>query len=428
MRIRQFITATLLVAFSFHVNAALVLLDRIAIIVDEDVIMQSEIEERIRSIKAQLAASPNSKAPPDEALQNQIVERLIVESLQLQMADRAGVKISDDELNQALNSIAAQNQLTLQEFRVAIERDGVPWVDMREQIRREMRISRVQQGMMRKRIQITEQEIKDFLASELGEAITADEFRLGHIVLNVEDSDGTEAVRATRNEAEDLIKLLREGADFRSMAVEFSDGQDALNGGDMGWRKPAQLPSMFAGSVEQMAVGDVEGPIKSGRGYHIIKLLEKRGAVAEGQIAQTEVRHVLIKPNEIRTEQESEDLANSLREEIVGGRSFDEVAKLYSDDPGSALSGGDLGWSRAGLFVPEFEARMNRAELNEVSEVFKTEHGYHFLEVTGRRVEDFSERFKMGQADNYLRNQKFDEELESWLREIREEAFVEVKI
>jgi peptidyl-prolyl cis-trans isomerase SurA len=195
----------------------------------------------------------------------------------------------------------------------------------------------------------------------------------------------------------------------------------------MGWRKPAQLPSMFSDLVADMEAGDIKGPIKSGRGFHLIKVTEKRGATSEGQIEQTQVRHVLIQPNEIRTEGECQDLAISLREEIVEGRGFAEVAKLYSDDPGSALGGGDLGWSRTGVFVPEFESTMKAMDINELSEVFKTVHGYHFLEVTGRRVEDFSERFKMGQAENYLRNQKFDEELDNWQREIRDKAFVEIK-
>jgi peptidyl-prolyl cis-trans isomerase SurA len=177
-----------------------------------------------------------------------------------------------------------------------------------------------------------------------------------------------------------------------------------------------------------MEVGDIRGPIKSGRGFHLIKLIEKRGANAEGLIAQTRTRHVLIKPNEIRSDQEARDLAESLRQEIVDGRDFAEVAKLYSDDPGSALSGGDLGWAVPGVYVPEFERTMTNADLNAISEVIKTQHGYHFLEVTGRRIEDFSQRFKENQAENYLRNQKFDEELENWVREIREEAFVEVKI
>ena len=390
--------------------------------------MQSEVDERIRIIKAQLAAQPSAKAPADDVLKNQIIERLIIESLQIQMAKRAGIRISDDELNQALNGIATQNQMSLDEFRLALEKDGMGWSEMREQVRREFVISRIQQGAMRRRIQVSEQDVNNFLSTELGETVTSDQFRLGHILLAVPSNATANDIREMRDRAEYIYSQLETGADFGSLAIEWSTGQNALDGGDMGWRKPAQLPSMFSDLVQDMEVGDVKGPIKSGRGFHLIKLTERRGADAEGKIAQTEVRHVLVQLNEIRTDDEARELAISLREEIVAGRDFAEVAKLYSDDPGSALSGGDLGWSQAGVFVPEFEATMGSAELNEISEVFKTSHGYHFLEVTGRRIEDFSEQFKMGQAENYLRNQKFDEELDNWIREIREDAFVEIKI
>ena len=425
---RKIASFILLLSLAWQSHAALVLLDRVAVIVDEDVVMQSEIDERMLTIKAQITAQPGAKAPPDEVLQEQIIERLIIESLQLQTADRAGIRISDDELNQALASIAYQNQMDMDEFRVALANDGVSWAQMREQVRREFAISRVQQGIMRRRIQITEQEIQNFLASELGETVTSDEYRLGHILLDLPSNPTPDDVRSTRAQAEQIFERLNAGEDFGSLAIEYSNDQNALNGGDMGWRKPAQLPSIFSDLVETMQTGEVKGPIKSGRGFHLIKLLGKRGARAEGMIAQTQVRHILIKPNEIRSDRESFELASSLRAEILDGRDFGEVAKLYSDDPGSALSDGDLGWTRTGVFVPEFEATMQASELNEISEVFKTEHGFHFLEVTGRRMEDFSERFRMGQAESYLRNQKFDEELENWLREIRDEAFVEIKI
>ena len=418
----------ILLIFSLYGQAALVLLDRVAVIVDEDVIMQSEIDERLLTIKAQIAAQPGAKAPLDEVLQEQITERLIVESLQLQTADRAGIRISDDELNQALASIAYQNQMDLGQFRIALANDGVSWAQMREQVRREFAISRVQQGIMRRRIQITEQEVQNFLATELGETVTSDEYRLGHILLDLTSNPTPDKIRDTKAQAESLLERLNAGEDFSSLAIEFSKDQNALSGGDMGWRKPAQLPSIFSDLVEDMRTGQMKGPIKSGRGFHLIKLLEKRGARAEGMVAQTEVRHVLIKPNEIRSERESFELAESLRQEVLDGRDFAEVAKLYSDDPGSALSGGDLGWTQTGFFVPEFEATMQSAELNDISNVFQTVHGFHFMEVTGRRMEDFSERFRMGQAENYLRNQKFDEELENWLREIRDEAFVDIKI
>ena len=427
MKFIALLTTLALTSLSVSSYAALVVMDRIAVVVDQDVIMQSEIDERMKSIKAQIAADPKTQAPPDDALQGQVIERLVLENLQLQTADRAGIRISDDELNEALSGIASQNQMTLTQFRIALANDGVSWAAMREQVRREFAISRVQQGVMRRRIEVTEQEIDNFLATEVGQSVTSDQYRLGHILIALPPNPTAQDIRAMRDMAEGISTQLQEGADFGSLAIEFSEDQNALEGGDMGWRKPAQLPSMFSDLVADMKAGDIKGPIKSGRGFHLIKVMEKRGATSEGQIEQTQVRHVLIQPNEIRTEGECQDLATSLREEIVGGREFAEVAKLYSDDPGSALGGGDLGWSRAGVFVPEFESTMEAMEVSELSEVFKTIHGYHFIEVTGRRVEDFSERFKMGQAENYLRNQKFDEELDNWQREIRDKAFVEIK-
>ncbi len=404
-------------------------LDRIIAVVDDDVVLQSELDQRMRAIKAQLQNAPQGQVPPEDILKEQIVERLVVESLQLQMAQRAGVRISDEELNDAMRGIAQQNNMTLPQFQQAIEADGISYIEMRDQIRREIRINRVQQGVMRNRIQVSEQEIKDFLASEVGQVVTADEYRLAHILLPLpEDADAREQ-RAVRDQAEDILRQIdEEGADFQSLAVQKSAGQNALDGGDLGWRKAVQLPTMFSDVAQEMEIGDVRGPIKSGSGYHLVKLLQKRGAKAEGQVEQTRARHILIKPSEIRTDQEAYELAQTLRDEVIDGRDFDELAKLHSDDPGSALAGGDLGWARSGTFVPEFERQMGLLEPGEISEVFRTVHGYHFLEVTGRRVEDFSERFRMGQAENYLRNQKFDEELENWIRELREDAFVELRI
>jgi peptidyl-prolyl cis-trans isomerase SurA len=408
-------------------HCALIILDRIIAVVDEDVIMQSEVNARMNAIKAQIAANPNGQTPPDDVLTSQIIERLVIESLQLQMADRGGVRVSDSELNQAMRGIAEQNQLTLEEFRIAIEKDGISYAEMRDQIRRELMIGRVQKGVMRGRIKITEQEINNFLESEVGAVITADEYRLAHILLPIPSKATASQIEAVGHDATELLARINSGEDFQSLAIEKSAGQNAPEGGDLGWRKPLQLPTMFAGVAQEMDVGEVRGPIKSGSGFHLVKLIEKRGARAEGQVPQTQARHVLIKPSEIRTDQEARELAESLREEIINGRAFDEIAKLYSDDPGSALSGGDLGWTRAGIFVPAFEDVMTNTKENEISEVFRSEHGFHFLEVTGRRIEDFSERFKMAQAENYLRNQKFEEELESWLRQIRDDAFVEVR-
>ncbi|MDB9867902.1 peptidylprolyl isomerase [Pseudomonadales bacterium] len=422
----QTMLAGILLAASLQVSANLVIMDSIVAVVDEDVILQSEMQERIDTLKAQITDA--SQLPPDDVLRQQIVERLIVESLQLQMADRAGVRISDEEINEALQGVAEQNKMSVAQFRAAIEKDGISYASMRRQIEREMMIARVQQGMMRNRIEISEQEIKNFLASELGAVMTADEYRIAHILIPLPEDASATQIAEIQTDAEDLLKQLAEGADFSALAVGHSAGQNALSGGDLGWRKIAQLPSMFADTAKTMVAGDVRGPIQSGSGFHLIKLLETRGAQAEGQIAQSQVRHVLIQPSEIRTDEEALEMAESLREEVANGRAFDEIAKLYSDDPGSALSGGDLGWARAGTYVPAFEALLQSSELDALSPVFKSQHGYHFLEVTGRRIEDFSDRFRMGQAENYLRNQRFDEELQNWIREIRDDAFVEIRI
>lgn len=423
----QILGLTTAAIFTISSHADVIMLDRIIAVVDDDVVMQSELDTRRQSIEQQVR-SAGQKMPPTDVLNEQIIERLIVESLQIQMADRAGVKISDEELNNAMKGIAQQNQMSLSDFRVAVENDGISYADMREQIRKEIKISRVQQGIMRRRIQINEQELKNFLESDLGGVVTADEYRLGHILLPIPDDANADQIRKVRDQSNALVESLNQGADFQTTAIQKSAGQNALEGGDLGWRKAAQLPTMFSDVAPEMAIGELRGPIKSGSGYHIIKLIEKKGAKVEGQVEQTQVRHVLIQPSEIRTPEESRELAETLREEIVAGRDFDEIAKLQSDDPGSALSGGDLGWNRAGTFVPEFEKTITESSLDEVSEVFETIHGFHFLQVTGRRIEDFSENFRMGQAESYLRNQRWDEELQSWITEIREDAFVEIRI
>ena len=413
--------------WAFAAEAKLELLDEIVAIVDEDVVLESEVNERLAAFKAQAKAA-DQPIPDEETVREQIVERLIVESLQLQTGDRAGVRISDDELNEALSSVAAQNRMNLTQFRAAVESDGISWVEMRETVRRDLTINHVQQGIMRSRIKISDQEVQSFLASELGRLVTADEYRLSHILLAVQDEQDRAEVSRVSQEADALLQRLQSGEDFHKLAVAHSSGQKALEGGDLGWRRTAALPTMFSEVARSMAVGDLRGPIRSGSGFHIIRLADKRGAEAQGQVDQTEVRHVLIKSSEIRSPNEARDLALTLREEVVGGsRPFEEVAKLYSDDPGSALSGGSLGWSQQGAFVPEFESLVHTSDVGVVSEVFQTVHGYHFLEVTGRRVEDFSDEYKRRQAERFLLNQRFDEELDSWLREIREDAFVEMR-
>ena len=419
--------ALLLSVLPLLAQSATTIIDRIAIVVDQDVIMQSELEERFEAVRSQISSQKNARMPSDDVLKKQIEEQMIIESLQLQRAERAGIRISDEEINNTLAQIAKENNLSLNEFKEALTVDGISWSGMRSRVSRELKINRLQQGIMRRRIQVSDQEIKNFLSSELGSNLTADQYRLGHILIPIPENPSNNDLKTASSQANSIFAKIEEGDDFRALALEFSSGQNSLEGGDLGWRKAAQLPTIFSDLVDNMGIGETRSPIRSGRGFHILKLFNKRGASTEGKIAQTRVRHVLVQPNEIRSENEANDLALSLRTEVVEGRDFEEIAKLYSDDPGSALSGGDLGWSRKGIFVPEFEKIMADSEINELSSVFKTVHGYHFLEVTGRRIEDFSERYRMSQAENFLRNQRFDQELSNWLREIREDAFIESK-
>jgi len=327
-----------------------------------------------------------------------------------------------------MKRIAEQNQLTLESFRRALEQDGLSYNDMRQQVEQEIIIGRVQQGIMNSRIEISTDEIEDFLATDAGRELTADEYRIGHILIPIGSDPSRESIAQAKLEAEAVVAALQSGENFQSLAMEKSAKQNALEGGDLGWRKPNALPTLFADIAVDMKVEDIRGPIRSSSGFHVIKLLQRRGATAEGLINQTRVRHILIKPNEIRSLEEARQLAEDLRAEIMDGREFGEVARLYSEDPGSALSGGDLGWNTGDEFVPAFESMMRATAEGELSPVFQSNYGFHFLEVTGQRVEDFSDLFKRNQVENYLRGQSFEEEVDDWIREIREDAFVEVRI
>ena len=425
---RKLVTGLMMLALILPVQVAAVSLDGIVALVDEDVILNSELKSRLEQVRQSFAAR-GARIDDEETLPGQVLERIIIENLQIQMARRGGVRINDEELNQAMARIAAQNGMNMAEFRQALGQDGISYARTREQIRQEIMISQVQQGILRGRIHISDQEISSFLESEQGQLLTADEYRLLHLLLPLpEEPERTEVIRQ-HGKAEEIMAQTETVADFQRMALTHSSGQKALEGGDLGWRKLAQMPSLFADRVPGMRVGAIEGPIRSGSGFHIIMLQDKRGVSVEGRVPQTHARHILIQPSEILSREEARDLAESVRNLVVDdGRDFAELAKLYSDDPGSALAGGDLGWNRAGIFVPAFEQVLGQLQLDELSEVFETAHGFHFVQLTGRRIEDFSDEFRRGLAESFLRERKFEEELETWLREIREEAFVEIRI
>ena len=409
-------------------NAAVQQLDSVAAIVDNDVIMKSQVDQRVREVQ-QTIAKRGSGVPPGEALQQQVLERLILENLQLQLGDRSGIRITDEELNQAIGTIAERNNMTVEQFRAALAHDGLSFNDAREQVRREMIISRVRQRRVAERIQVSEQEVKNFLASDMGKAQLSEELHLANILIPTPDSASSDQIQAAARKAQDLYGKLKQGADFGQLAIANSASESALEGGDMGWRKAAQLPPPFGDMLGSMQAGDVTPPARTPGGFIIIKLLEKRGGQGQAQMRdEVHVRHILIKPSEIRSEEETKRLAQKIYDRIENGDDFSELAKSFSEDPGSALNGGDLNWVDPNSLVPEFRQVMNDTPQGTLSKPFKTAYGWHVLEVLGRRATDATNQARDQQALTVLRNRKYDEELQTWLRQIRDEAYVEIKL
>ena len=417
--------ALFLTTLSVSATAQVEILDRVVAVVDQDVVLESEVQRRVETINMQIQGS-GTQAPPEEILRQQVLERLISERLQLNMGYNAGIRISDEELNQAMERIAASNSLTLEQYIQQIHSSGSTLSAVREQIRNEMILSRVQQGYVMRRINISSQELDNFLSSEEGRFMASPDVNIGHILLPVPSGSSMTETDAILQRANKLLSEIQGGTDFRQLAIANSADQTALQGGDLGWRKMAQLPGVFIEAVEKLEVNSVSNPIRSDAGYHLIKLYERRGG-GEQLIEQHFARHILIKPNEIRDQQTTLGLLNELRQRIADGEDFSLLAKEFSEDPGSALNGGELGWSTPGMFVPEFEQTMNSIALNEVSAPFLSQFGWHILQVTERRNQDFSDKIMRNRAENLLRQRKYEEELQVWLQEIRDEAFVEIK-
>ncbi|MEH6501282.1 MAG: peptidylprolyl isomerase [Pseudoalteromonas distincta] len=412
--------------FSAGAHAQVVPLDRVAAIVDNDVVMTSQLNQRLDDLRRQLAER-GTQLPPDEVLREQVLDRLVVESIQLQMGERAGIRIDDAALNQTMQQLAQRNNVTPEEFRAALERDGISYNQAREQIRREMIINRVRQRRVAERIQVSDQEVRNFLNSEMGRIETATEYRLAMIVLPISETASASEVSEIAETANEIYQELREGADFTSLAVARSRGDTALEGGELGWRRSAQLPGPFASAVASLDVDGVTQPLRSPAGFHILKLLETRGG--DGQMVEEfNVRHILIKPSEIRTEGEAAQLIQRIYERIQNGESFATLASAFSEDPGSALNGGSLNWVMPDSMVPEFREVMTSISPDTVSTPFQSEFGWHILEVQGTRNVDMTSEMREQQAINLIQNRKYEQELQTWLLEIRDEAYVEIKI
>lgn len=394
-------------------------LDRVVAIVDEDVILASELQSAIARARANAKRSKR-ELPPEDQFRRQVFEQLVLESLQMQIANRVGARVSDSELNETLERIAQQNNMTLEQFSQAMTQDGTPYAEAREQLRRELLMQRVQQGSVSDRVQVTDQEIENFLNSAEGQARTAPQYHVLHALIPLTEKGDPEQIRQF---AEQLASRARAGEDFKKVMA--SAGPVKTESSDLGWRNSDSLPSLLTDVVPTLKAGEVTAPLRSPSGYHVVKVVELRG---KGEIIQqTKARHILLKPSAIRTEAQCQQLAASLRQRALAGESFATLAKEFSEDIGSAMEGGELGWTTPGQLVGAFQQAMDTTAKGAISAPFKSRYGWHIVMVEERRNQDVTDDMRRNMARNFLHEKKFQDELDAWLRRIRDEAFVDIK-
>lgn len=426
MKFIKFLIITLLMGTG--VSAAAVPLDRIVAVVNDDVVMESELRERVRSIRGQIQESGQSM-PPTRELEREVLDQIVLNKLQLQLAENSGIRVDDETLNRAISEIASRNQLTLSQFRQILEQDGYDFESFRQNIRDEMIIARLRQRHIENRITVTDFEINNYLATQQFKEQSGgeEEYRLSHILIAVPEGASDAEIEQRRFIAEKVLEDARAGRDFAELAVDVSDGLQAQEGGDLGWRKQDQLPSLFRGEVQGMSEGDVTDIIENPSGFHIVQLTEVRSG-GQQVVSQTRARHILIRPNELNPDEKVRLRLDQLRQRIQGGTDFGELARAHSDDTLSAVEGGDLGWLSPGDLVPEFEQMMNTLEPGEISVPFQTDFGWHIVELLDRRDHDSTEEIRRAQAREAIRQRKVEEAMESWLREVRDEAYVEYRL
>lgn len=413
-----------LVAFTapFAIAQQPQLLDQVIAIVDDDIVFASELQDRVQQVLLNIDKS-GKQAPPMAEIQQEVLKQLILENIQLQKAYRAGVRISDAELNESMLRISQQNGMDLTQFKQALERDGLSYTATREQIRNEMLLQRVQRGSVNQQVQITDQEISNFLASEEGASLTAPEYRMLHTLIPIASDADAATIEQAEAYANALYQRIKNGEAYETVLAGSNSKQLAST--DLGWRKASDLPSLMSGLATELAEGETAAPIKSASGFHLIKLADKRG---DGEvIAQTKARHILLKTSAIRDEAATKAAIKSLRKRIVAGADFAELAREHSEDIGSALEGGELGWTSPGQLVGAFQDAMDSTKINEVSSAFRSEYGWHILQVLDRRNKDVTKEIRRNIARNFLHQRKYEDELQSWLQKIRDEAYVDIK-
>jgi peptidyl-prolyl cis-trans isomerase SurA len=398
-------------------------LDRIAVIVNEEVITSHELDTRVNNVLRQLARQ-GTPAPGRTELSKQLLERMITDRIQLQYAKESGVRVDDQQLDRSIARIAEGNNMTLQVFRDTIEKEGLTFAGFREDIRQEIVMQRLREREVENHIAVTEGEVDAYLA-EQAKTVSQDEYNLAHILVRLPEQASAEQIETARRRAETALSQVKNGTDFRQVAVAFSDAPDALQGGTLGWRPLDRLPAFYVEAATKLKPGEVSAVLRSSNGFHLLKLLDKRGGNGPPKVQQTHVRHILIRTSEVVSEDEAKRKLLALKQRLDNhAADFAELAKANSND-GSASKGGDMGWVYAGDMVPEFERAMNTLKEGEISAPVQTQFGFHIIEVLGRRDEDVSQERQRAEARQALRARKSDESYQEWLRQLRDRAYVE---
>ena len=405
------------------VKAESAFIDAIIAIIEDNVITNNELQQEVNKIQQEMRIN-NRELPDSPALNRQVLELMINRSIIKQEAERRGVTITETQLNTTMQNLARRNNKTLAEFRETLLAENIGYNDFRNDVKDKMMISSIQNSYAQKNVDITEQEVDDFIARSGADADTF-EFRLAHILIALPDGANSQQVTRARNQTLELMEKLKQGLDFSDLANEFSAGGNALQGGDLGWRKLAEVPSLFATPVQQMDINNVSEPIRSASGFHLIKLTDKRDS-EQLFVEMINARHILIKPDELTSDKESREKLETIREQVLLGADFTQLAKQYSDDPGSKGLGGDLGWFEAGTMVSAFEEMLKITPLNATSPVFRSSFGYHILQLLGTKTVDETATGKRNKIREQLGKQKKTEVLELWQRRLRDQAFVKI--
>ncbi|RUO68311.1 peptidylprolyl isomerase SurA [Idiomarina ramblicola] len=425
-KIAMFCSAAVLIASSFLLNNtvhAQQILDRVVVVVDDGVVLQSQIDHLVQQVKSGQNFNADN-APSDEVLETQAIERLILQEIQLQMADRMGIEIDDSQLEQAITEIAGNQDMTIAELREQMVSNGMSWATYRENIRNELIIQQVQRAAVQQRVSVTPQEIDNLVKLIDDNQEVQTEYRLAQILIAADSNASQTELEEAKSRADAVLSLLDKDRDFSDLAVRSSSGSAALDGGDMGWMTVNGMPTLFAEAIDGKDVGEIVGPIRSGIGFHILKVQDKRGEQTV-EVQEVKARHILIKPSVILSDNKAKEMLNQYREQVASGeKSFAELAREHSADPGSASRGGDLGWARPDKYAPEFKQKVETIDANTISEPFRTQFGWHIVEVTERRTQDATQESKQERAYQMLFSRKFREELDNWQQEMRDQAYI----